>query len=121
MKRSAALLALLLAMTVAHGAPETQTLTGEFFWSGPTSGSILKRCPLPQPRTAHWRLQPIFLNQYKTLTGFCKVGFVCWNSEPNWLGWIFIVFLGLVLFVIASIIAWIIKSIWTTLEDQGYL
>jgi hypothetical protein len=34
MKRSAALLALLLAMTVAHGAPETQTLTGEFHWSG---------------------------------------------------------------------------------------
>ncbi len=34
MKRSVALLALLLAMTVAHGAPETQTLTGEFFWSG---------------------------------------------------------------------------------------
>ena len=34
MKRSAVLLALLLVMPIAHGAPDTQTLTGEFFWSG---------------------------------------------------------------------------------------
>ena len=34
MKRSAVLLALLLVMPIAHGAPGTQTLTGEFFWSG---------------------------------------------------------------------------------------
>ncbi len=34
MKRSAVLLGLLLVMPIAHGAPDTQTLTGEFFWSG---------------------------------------------------------------------------------------
>ena len=34
MKRSTVLLALLLVMPAVHGAPETQTLTGEFLWSG---------------------------------------------------------------------------------------
>ena len=26
----------------------------------------------------------------KFLFGFCKVGFLCWNGDPNWLGWILI-------------------------------
>ena len=34
MNRSAALLALWFALTVAYGAPETQTFTGEYLWSG---------------------------------------------------------------------------------------
>lgn len=31
------------------------------------------------------------------LGGFCKVSFVCWHGEPNWLGWILIGLLGFVL------------------------
>jgi hypothetical protein len=26
----------------------------------------------------------------KFIFHFCKVDFVCWNGEPNWLGWILI-------------------------------
>lgn len=30
---------------------------------------------------------------------FCKVGFVCWNGDPNWLGWILIALGAFFLFV----------------------
>jgi hypothetical protein len=29
------------------------------------------------------------------ITGFCKVEFLCYNAEPNWLGWVAIVWGGL--------------------------
>jgi hypothetical protein len=28
------------------------------------------------------------------ISGFCKVEFLCWEGEPNWLGWIVLVFLA---------------------------
>ena len=37
---------------------------------------------------------------------FCKVSVVCWNGEPNWLGWIILVFAALiVLGVIVGILS----------------
>ena len=36
----------------------------------------------------------------KLLTEFCKVGFVCLNGYPNWLGWTFIVTAVLIIFII---------------------
>jgi len=26
---------------------------------------------------------------------YCRVGFLCENNDPNWLGWVIIIFLGL--------------------------
>jgi len=34
---------------------------------------------------------------------FCKVEFVCWNGELNWLGWVFIV-LGLLILLFLLLI-----------------
>ena len=34
------------------------------------------------------------------IEGFCKVSFVCWHGDPNWLGWILIIFLGVLLGII---------------------
>ena len=31
----------------------------------------------------------------KFINSFCKVEFVCYQGDPNWLGWILISFLGL--------------------------
>ena len=42
MKRSAVVLALLLGLTFAHGAPEMQTLTGEYHWSGRNASGDLE-------------------------------------------------------------------------------
>ena len=36
------------------------------------------------------------------IVGFCKVDFVCWQGEPNWLGWILISILGLILLGIVT-------------------
>ena len=35
------------------------------------------------------------------IVGFCKVDFVCWQGEPNWIGWIFIGIFTLILLIIA--------------------
>ena len=43
----------------------------------------------------------------KFLFQFCKVGFVCWNGEPNWLGW---VALGFAVLMILGIILGIVIS-----------
>ena len=40
------------------------------------------------------------------LSGFCKVGVVCWQGSPNWLGWILVTLLGL-LVLVACIFLWI--------------
>jgi hypothetical protein len=37
----------------------------------------------------------------KFLFEFCKVGVVCWNGEPNWLGWLALAFGALVLVIFA--------------------
>ena len=31
------------------------------------------------------------MNKYEFFNGFCKVDFLCHQSEPNWLGWIVLV------------------------------
>ena len=36
----------------------------------------------------------------KIIFEFCKVNFLCWHGEPNWLGWILIGIGALILFVI---------------------
>ncbi len=36
----------------------------------------------------------------KIVFEFCKVDFLCWHGEPNWLGWILIGIGALILFVI---------------------
>jgi len=42
------------------------------------------------------------------VVGFCKVKFLCWHGEPNWLGWIVIVVGGLMTFMICwALIAYI--------------
>ncbi len=35
------------------------------------------------------------------LKGFCKVEFVCYQVEPNWLGWIILGFFGLLILWLA--------------------
>ncbi len=37
----------------------------------------------------------------KFIFGFCKVEFLCWNGDPNWLGWIFIAILAILAFGLA--------------------
>ena len=44
------------------------------------------------------------------VSGFCKVSFVCWNDDPNWLGWILIGLLGLFLAAVCF-------AIWKTFVD----
>lgn len=41
-----------------------------------------------------------FLDRYwvKFINGYCKVDFLCYNGNPNWLGWIPIGFIGLFCF-----------------------
>ena len=34
---------------------------------------------------------------------FCKVEFLCYAGEPNWLGWIIILFFGVIIVIVASI------------------
>ena len=34
------------------------------------------------------------------IESFCKVEFLCYAGEPNWLGWIFIAILGVAVFFI---------------------
>ena len=33
----------------------------------------------------------------KFILSFCKVEFLCYSGDPNWLGWIFLVCLGIFL------------------------
>jgi len=40
----------------------------------------------------------------KFLFGFCKVDAVCWQGDPNWLGWI-------ILFIVGAIVAVIVIMI----------
>ena len=37
--------------------------------------------------------------------GYCKVEFLCWQSDPNWLGWIVIGIFALILFGIGWLIS----------------
>jgi drug/metabolite transporter (DMT)-like permease len=54
------------------------------------------------------------------LNGFCKVSFVCWNGNPNWLGWILVGLLGVLLGVICFLL-WIslLKAIMKEAEIWG--
>jgi len=38
------------------------------------------------------------------IVGFCKVEAVCWNSDPNWFGWILIGVLAVILFFVGVFI-----------------
>lgn len=33
------------------------------------------------------------------IAGFCKVEFLCWHGDPNWLGWVVLAIPPLVLIV----------------------
>ena len=53
------------------------------------------------------------------LNGFCKVSFVCWQGSPNWLGWILVAFLGLLILVLCFMLwmKWLVlvaeeEAIW---------
>ncbi len=45
------------------------------------------------------------------IVGFCKVEAVCWNSDPNWFGWILIAVLAFILFIVVAFI-------WTLITDR---
>lgn len=52
------------------------------------------------------------------LNEFCKVEAVCFEGDPNWLGWILVGLLGLFL-IIASLYVWaLLDSLWQTLSEQ---
>ena len=40
-----------------------------------------------------------FIEKYwdKFINGYCKVDFLCYNGEPNWLGWIPLIGIGIVI------------------------
>ncbi len=38
----------------------------------------------------------------KFVFGFCKVEFLCWNGDPNWLGWIVIAIGAFILLIILA-------------------
>jgi len=49
----------------------------------------------------------------KFIFQFCKVDFLCWHGEPNWLGWILIGIGALILFVIIlEAVSGILRSIF---------
>jgi len=53
----------------------------------------------------------------KFVFGFCKVGFVCWNGDPNWLGWISIGIGGL---LIGGPILYVsVMFIWAVLDYRS--
>jgi hypothetical protein len=45
----------------------------------------------------------------KFIFEFCKVEFVCWQGEPNWLGWI-------VLACVVLFILYVALAIWACFE-----
>ena len=45
----------------------------------------------------------------KFIVGYCKVDFLCYNGDPNWLGWIPLIGIGIV--VSLSIIFGILSAI----------
>ena len=42
------------------------------------------------------------------ITGFCKVEFLCYAEQPNWLGWIAIGILGM--FIFFAVVAIFVES-----------
>ena len=36
----------------------------------------------------------------KFINGYCKVDFLCFNNEPNWLGWIPLIGVSVVFFIL---------------------
>lgn len=42
-----------------------------------------------------WKFLDKYWNEF--INGYCKVDFLCYNGEPNWLGWIPIGFIGIIL------------------------
>lgn len=60
-----------------------------------------------------------FLDKYwiKFINGYCKVGFLCENNDPNWLGWIPIGFIGILLSL--SLIFGLLEAIER--EIMGYI
>jgi len=47
----------------------------------------------------------------KFLFGFCKVDAVCWQGDPNWLGWIILFIVGAIVAVIVIMILDVVLSI----------
>ena len=50
------------------------------------------------------------------ITSFCKVEFLCYAGEPNWLGWVPIGIIGMILFIIGGVIVTVVFS-WFDDED----
>ena len=44
-----------------------------------------------------------FLNS-KFIAGFCKVEFLCYAGDPNWLGWIVLGVLGFAILILVGIV-----------------
>jgi hypothetical protein len=42
---------------------------------------------------------------------YCKVDFVCWHSEPNWLGWIFVGVSGISVLLLVGLVVELCKEI----------
>ena len=49
------------------------------------------------------------------LIGFCKVDFVCWEDDPNWLGWIFI---GIIGYLIFGFILTLLSSLYSAIFNS---
>lgn len=51
------------------------------------------------------------------LIGFCKVEAVCFEGNPNWLGWILIGILVIVLVIVLYIIWALLEGLWGEVDD----
>jgi hypothetical protein len=51
------------------------------------------------------------------IDGFCKVEFLCYAGDPNWLGWIVLLFGGLVALVAAFLALAIAIAIGSLIND----
>ncbi len=60
-----------------------------------------------------------FLNRcwVKFINGYCEVDFLCYNGEPNWLGWIPLIGIGTI--VSLSILFGLLEAI--AQEIRGYI
>jgi len=51
------------------------------------------------------------------LVGFCKVEAVCFEGDPNWLGWILIGILVIVLVIVLIIIWALLEGLWGMCDE----
>lgn len=53
----------------------------------------------------------------KFINGYCEVDFLCYNGEPNWFGWIPIGFIGLIFIgIVLMFFGLIIGTIFEVIE-----